>query len=60
MPARAWTVPLSLAAIGVIVLIAEAVDGDVASGLGWFAVLAGLGAALALGGRFEGVRAARS
>ena len=30
-----------------------------ASGLGWFAVLAGLGAALALAGRFEGVRAAR-
>ena len=56
---RTWTPALSLVAIGGIVLAAEAADGDVASGLGWFAALAILGAILAFGARYEAVRTAR-
>ena len=59
MPARSWTVPLSLAAIGVIVLIAEAVRRRRRERPRLVRGAGGLGAALALGGRFEGVRAAR-
>jgi hypothetical protein len=56
---RGWTTALSLTAVGAVALAVEAADGDLAIGLVWFAVLVGLGAVLALGGRYETVRAAR-
>jgi hypothetical protein len=45
--------------VGGVIFAAEAIDGDVGSGLVWFAVLAAAGALLAFGGRFESVRLAR-
>jgi hypothetical protein len=45
--------------LGGVILAAEATDGDLTSGLVWFAVLAVLGALHAFGGRFEAVRLAR-
>ena len=54
-----WATVLSLVAIGAVALAVEAADGDLAIGLVWFAVLGGLGALLAFGGRFESVRVAR-
>ena len=51
--------PLVPVALGAVILVAEAADDDLASGLGWFAVLAAVGALLAFGGRFQAVRDAR-
>ena len=51
--------PLVPVALGAVILVAEAADDDLASGLGWFAVLAAVGALLAFGGRFQTVREAR-
>ena len=51
--------PLVPVALGAVILVAEAADDDLASGLGWFAVLAAVGALLAFGGRFQAVREAR-
>jgi hypothetical protein len=59
-PARVrWIAPLVPAVLGAVVLIAEATDGDLASGLVWFAALAAISLLLAFGGRFEAVRQAR-
>jgi hypothetical protein len=52
-------IPLVTAGIAGVIFAAEAIDGDVVSGLVWFAVLAAAGALLAFGGRFESVRLAR-
>jgi hypothetical protein len=57
-PSR-WLIPLIPVALGGVILVAEATDGEVASGLAWFAVLAAVGALLAFGGRFQAVRDAR-
>jgi hypothetical protein len=46
-------------ALGGVILAAEASAGDIASGLGWFAALALVGALLVFGRRFEAVRLAR-
>jgi hypothetical protein len=54
-----WLMPLVPVALGAVILVAEAADDDLASGLGWFAVLAAVGALLAFGGRFQAVRDAR-
>jgi hypothetical protein len=56
MSGRPWAVPLSLVGIGAIVLVA---DGDWAPAWSGFAVLAGVAALPALGGRAEVVRLAR-
>jgi hypothetical protein len=54
-----WLMPLFTLALGGVILVAEATDGDLAGGLGWFAVLAAVAALLAFGGRFQAVRDAR-
>lgn len=57
--ASRWLIPLMPAALGGVILVAEATDGELAGGLAWFAVLAALAALLAFGGRFQAVRDAR-
>jgi len=52
-------IPLVPVALGAVILVAEATDGELAGGLAWFAVLAAVGALLAFGGRFQAVRDAR-
>jgi peptidoglycan/LPS O-acetylase OafA/YrhL len=54
-----WLMPLVPALLGVVILVAEATDDDLAGGVAWFAVLAAVGALLAFGGRFQAVRDAR-
>jgi ABC-type transport system involved in cytochrome c biogenesis permease component len=54
-----WLAPVVPVLLGAAVLAAEATSGDLAEGLVWFALLAGVGALLAFGGRFESVRLAR-
>jgi hypothetical protein len=54
-----WLMPLFTLTLGGVILVAEATDGDLAGGLGWFAVLAAVAALLAFGGRFQAVRDAR-
>jgi Na+/melibiose symporter-like transporter len=54
-----WLMALTPVALGAVILAAEATNGELASGLGWFAVLAAFGAILAFGGRFDAVRQAR-
>jgi hypothetical protein len=54
-----WLMALIPVGLGAVVLAAEATDGELASGLVWFAVMAGFGALLALGGRFDAIRQAR-
>jgi hypothetical protein len=51
--------PAVTAGLGGVILAAEAIDGDLTSGLVWSAILAALGALQAFGGRFEAVRQAR-
>jgi hypothetical protein len=58
-PVNQWLMPLVPVGLGGVILAAEATDGDVASGLAWFAALAAIGAVLAFGGRFEWVRDSR-
>jgi hypothetical protein len=53
-----WLMPLVPVGLGAVILVAEATDGDLASGLVWFAVLAAVGALHALGRRSEAVREA--
>ena len=61
MPDRpsGWLIPLVTAALGGVILVAEAIDGQLASGLGWFALLTAVAALLAFGGRFQTVRDTR-
>jgi hypothetical protein len=54
-----WLMPIVPLGLGAVILAAEAIDGDLASGFVWFAVLAAVSALLAFGGRFEAVREAR-
>ncbi len=56
---RRWLMPLVPAGLGVVILAAEIANGDVAEGLVWFVLLAGVGALLAFGGRWQAVRDAR-
>jgi hypothetical protein len=51
--------PCVYLALGGVILVAEAIAGEARSGLGWFAVMAGIAAFYAFGGRFEWVRQAR-
>ena len=57
--ASRWLMPLILVVLGAVVLVAEASQDDIGSGLAWFAVMAGSAAILAFGGRFEPVRLSR-
>lgn len=54
-----WLMPAVTVGLGGVILVAEAMNDDLTSGLVWFAVMAALGALLAFGGRFESVRQAR-
>jgi hypothetical protein len=54
-----WLMPLVPAALGGVILVAEATDGDLGSGLAWFAILVAIAALLRFGGRFQAVRDAR-
>jgi ABC-type transport system involved in cytochrome c biogenesis permease component len=54
-----WLAAVVPVLLGAAILAAEATSGDLAEGLVWFALLAGVGALLAFGGRFESVRLAR-
>jgi hypothetical protein len=58
-PLNQWLMPLVPVGLGGVILAAEATEGDLASGLVWSALLAGLGALLAFGGRIEMIRDAR-
>jgi len=54
-----WFLPLFAVALGVVVFVAEWIGGDPASGLVSFAILAGFGALVLVGGRSETVRGLR-
>jgi hypothetical protein len=54
-----WFVPLFAFALGVVVFVAQWIGGDARSGLVSFAILAGFGVLLLLGGRSETVRGLR-
>lgn len=54
-----WLIPGVPVGLGGVILVAEAMNGNLTSGLIWFAVIAAVGALLAFGGRFEAVRQAR-
>jgi hypothetical protein len=54
-----WLVPPVPAVLGAVILVAEAADGQLGSGLAWFAVLAAISALGLFGGRLEAVRLAR-
>lgn len=54
-----WAVPVVTVGLGAVILVAEVMNENLASGLVWFAVMATLGALYAFGGRFEAVRQAR-
>jgi hypothetical protein len=58
-PVNQLFMPLVPVGLGAVILAAEATDGDIASGLVWFAVMAAVGGFLAFGGRFETIRQAR-
>jgi hypothetical protein len=51
--------PAIYIALGIVILIAQAIDGHAAAGFGWFVVMLAIGAIYGLGGRFEIVRQAR-
>lgn len=54
-----WLMPLIYVILGGVILTAQAIDGQIDSGLVWFAVFAAIGAVYAFGGRFEIVKQAR-
>jgi hypothetical protein len=54
-----WFVPLFAVALGLVVFIAQWIGGDPGSGLVSFAILAGFGALVLLGGRSETIRGLR-
>jgi hypothetical protein len=57
---RGWLlVPAIYISLGIIILVAQAVDGHAAAGFGWFLVMLAIGAVYTLGGRFEVIRQAR-
>jgi hypothetical protein len=54
-----WFLPLFAVALGLLVFVAQWIGGDPRSGLVSFAILAGAGAILLLGGRSETIRGLR-
>jgi uncharacterized membrane protein len=54
-----WLLPLIYVALGVVILVAQSVSGDTRSGVVWFAVMAGVAALYALGGKYQVIRQAR-
>src|SRR6516165_2760376 len=54
-----WFMPAFAVALGLIVFVAQWIGGDPQSGLVSFAILAGFGALLLLGGRSETIRGLR-
>lgn len=54
-----WLMPLIYLGLGVVILIAQAIDGNTRSGVGWFLVMAAVAALYAFGGRFSFIRQAR-
>jgi len=54
-----WLLPLIYVALGVVILVAQAISGDTQSGVLWFTVMTGVAALYALGGRYEVIRQAR-
>ena len=54
-----WTLPLFAVALGVVVFVAQWIGGNPRSGLVSFAILAGFGVLLLLGGRSETIRGLR-
>jgi hypothetical protein len=54
-----WFLPLFAVALGLVVFIAQWIGGDPGSGLVSFAILAGFGAVVLLGGRSETIRGLR-
>src|SRR5262245_27982931 len=52
-------IPAIYVGLGIVILVAQAIDGHWVGGLGWFAVMLAIGAVYGLGGRFEIVRQAR-
>src|SRR5262245_30590605 len=54
-----WFVPAFAVALGVIVFVAQWIGGDPQGGLVSFAILAGFGALILLGGRSETIRGLR-
>jgi hypothetical protein len=54
-----WFLPLFAVALGLVVFVAQWIGGDPGSGLVSFAILAGFGALVLLGGRSETIRGLR-
>jgi drug/metabolite transporter (DMT)-like permease len=54
-----WLIAAVPVGLGGVILVAEAMNGNLTSGLVWFGVIAAFGALLAFGGRFEAIRQAR-
>jgi hypothetical protein len=54
-----WFLPLFAVALGVVVFVAQWIGGDPGSGLVSFAIMAGFGALVLLGGRSETIRGLR-
>lgn len=54
-----WLIAAGPVGLGGVILVAEAMNGNLTSGLVWFGVIAAFGALLAFGGRFEAIRQAR-
>jgi drug/metabolite transporter (DMT)-like permease len=54
-----WFLPLFAVALGLVVFVAQWIGGDPSSGLVSFAVLAGFGGLVLLGGRSETIRGLR-
>ena len=54
-----WLLPLIYVALGIVILVAQAISGDTWSGVVWFAVMATVAALYAFGGKYEVIRQAR-
>ena len=54
-----WFLPLFAVVLGIVLFVAQWIGGDPASGLVSFAILAGAGALLLIGGRSETIRGLR-
>ena len=57
---QSWRIfPAVYAGLGLVILVAQIKDGNAASGLVWFGVMAAIAAGYAFGGRFDLIRQAR-
>ena len=54
-----WLLPIIYLVLGVVILLARGRDGHWSSGIVWFAIMAGIASAYAVGGRFQIIRQAR-